>query len=107
MAMCSDNAILPWHGNLLQAQAAAVPEQAAAPAVVLHIGELPAQVQLSTSDVAALSLQALTDIWRVGWPQTSSPVCFVLPSCARRAGALLLPSELHDRHFVAVKSEDE
>ena len=64
--------------NLLQAQAAAVPKQAAAPAVVLHIGELPAQVQLSTSDVAALSLQALADIWRVGVQQTGSPVCFVL-----------------------------
>ena len=68
MVLCLENAILSWQGNLLQAQVAAAPEQAGAPAIVLHIGELPAQVQLSRSDVAALSLQALADIWRVGLP---------------------------------------
>ena len=109
MVLCLENAILSWHGTVLQAQGAAVPEQADAPAIVLHIGELPAQVQLSRRDVAALSLQALADIWRVGLPKTSSPVCFHMlcahaASCHGSGGPV---AALRSRQFVAVKNEGE
>lgn len=42
-----------------------MPEEETSPAVVLHLGELPPQIQLSRQELAALPLGALTDIWKV------------------------------------------
>lgn len=43
-------------------------EEFIAPAVVLRLGELPPQIQLSSHDIAALTIEALADIWKVRSP---------------------------------------
>ena len=49
----------------VQGEAMAAVEEVSAPAVVLRLGGLPPQIQLSSHDIAALTIEALAGIWKV------------------------------------------
>ena len=49
----------------MQGQGPAPVEEASAPAVVLRLGELLPQIQLSSRDMSALNIEGLANIWKV------------------------------------------